>query len=1835
MSVTHIKSLRAIAVALALTTFPVIAVSQSYNSLWKKVDKACSQGLPKTALRYLDDIVNLPQHDNAQQLKALVTRLTIANDISEDSAMAMLPKIESVAQSQTSDTDASLWNMVLGWLYAQHNTRIYPQSTTKAIEAFSKATTHTEPLATTSSSRYLPIIHKGDDSHYYGHDMLSIVFPFTAQQLHNMHTPAADSLCRTIMSREIDYYISVGNRPATLLAKLDSTEITDCGGKEVYKQLIDEFQDCPLVSEVYVRLASISADSDAYALVNTALEKYPSASAANKLRNTLTNITLPSLQCSAGQDLAYPGRETMFSITHRNTASATIAVTRLPYNATDSKLNELTENDYAKLSQKPDFSTSLTFARKQPYEYATDTARIRFPKSGIYLIKLQSPDTDDAYQIMHVSALSVIQLPLPGRKTRICIADNANGKPVANAKIRIKSSIKDTPSWQDYVCDDKGELTIDSPKSYSEIFASTDGDEALPAKRLVMSYDYKWNFSDNSTRAKIYTDRSIYRPGQTVKAGGFVYQQSGDSTSVKSGIALNVELYNANNKLTESVKVTTDELGAFGAEFTLPKECLNGTFRIACDYTSTSFRVEEYKRPTFTVDINQPAGAYAPGDTIHISGDVTTVAGRPMGNTTVYCRTVCNKSRWLRLAGGGDSPTTRLDTIVTDGEGKFVLPVVLMRFNVNDSEPAPMFYTYTINVKATADDGETQENTLRIFAGDTKVTVSANVPDVICKEQLPPIVATQCNAMGNAVDGKGLATITQGCDTLHSVSLDFNKAGQLDIIKTLPSGEYTLTIMPEGETDRRVSYSKTFTLLSLNDTKMSGNAPLQVWSSGSTFADNKQPVRVIVGSTLADTWLRYDIMANGKVIDSQLIHLNDTVLHFDYTYSEDYGYGVHAQFALLHNGKFYRKSVIITKPKPDKSLNIKWSTFRNKLTPGAEETWVMHVTKDSMPVKASILATMYDASLNKFGTHSLPFSLYYNRTVPGLYWSNGYQSAFSLSADKTPKMLTEHELDFSIPDPTLFNLYRTYGLSLRSPNHRFAKSAMINSFVALNSDQAEASVPLEGRIGASNAPTAEDALFDQVKLRTDFSETAFFAPSLKTDSQGNARIEFKLPESITSWNFRALAHTAQLDFATVDTTITVVKPFAVYANVPRFVRNSDKTVLTTNITNNTSTNQSGKLRLTLTNAQTGKQVTQSTLPFTVGPNQNTTVGFDITVPDDVELMICHVAAVSCDFSDAEQQYIPVLPDTHRQISTVPFTVSDSASHTISLAGLNYNPEAKNAKLTFEYTANPIWTLLTAMPTTLSHTTPCATTLAANYASLATVRTVLNRYPRIRPFVSSWLSTNALSNSPLAALENNAQLKDIILSESPWEGDAIQERQRLSGLAQSDAEINLKLASMLDKLKELQTADGGWQWFPGMSSNLSLTLQITETLLRQGTADNGYSDKVTPMTDKAIRYLERKMKDMVTKLKDNGVKELPATCIEYLHVMVMANRTDNAECKYLLRHLKKYSADYNIYHKALAASVLQSTGHDKEAQALVRSLMEHTVYTQSTGRYFDSHKAPSSWSMYRIPTQLRTIETLQQVCPDSTTAISQMKQWLLMGKHTQAWTSPLTAAQAIQELASTWSLDSALTLPSTITLTTDRGNSINLLDSIANNTLAPLGYIKTTLAMDKANGKPMTLQIGATGNTLSYGAVYLASRLSSSQTKPTSSGIALALTLYKETATGWTAITPRTTLHKGDRIKAHYTVQTSRDLDFVSIKTPHAACMEPITTASGYCNGYYASIEDASTTYFYDKVAKGTLALEETYTIDRQGTFCIAPAEAQCQYAPEFIATTQATTLHVK
>ena len=1861
--------MKKIGILITAMLLPLFVLGQSYSKLWNDVEQAQNKDLPKTALSGVNKIISLAntKGDADQLAKALIVKMCLVNELSPDSAEVMLPVIEKECKNRKTALDRCVYSALLGWLYKCNTTDRDPQTKNKAIQAFTEATSNPAALAAAKTDGYMALLTKGDDSKYYNHDMLSVIFPFVANELDDMRVPEAKPLARTIMGKEIEWYKTHGMREATMLAKIDSVNILDYGSRRFYEELVKEYGDLPVSTKAYAWLCNNYTDKDAYLLGKDVLKRYPRTTYSNSIKNVLNKIEEPRLSISADANDTYPGDEVKLIYNYKNTKNATLRYYRLPFATSDTAWIKLKSKDYTKYAKKADFTQQLPIRHGEPYDKFKDTVNFTVPSPGIYLVEVGGSDYDNSYTIVYVSRLAVMQLPQPEQKVRICVVDFKNGKPVPYSTVKLRNVYRDTVTWQQHITDARGELLLPNLRGNTDIFAFTEDDKALTSTSMTYSREYNWNRHEQNIFTEIYTDRAIYRPGQEVKIGGFFFEKNDDSTKVIPEMSLDLVIRDANDKKLQTITVVSDELGSFSAEFTLPQECLNGRFTIRSSMNgSTSFKVEEYKRPKFKVTIDKPTDAYVLGDTITVTGQVMTYSGLPLENTTVYCSNERKKTWWFRYYDK-DEPLTVRDTVKTDADGKFSVPVVLSVPKMSDDYWRPLCYSYNITAKATADDGETEEGSMLITAGNTKTFVQTSIPSVICKEKMPTLTVTQNNAMGEAVDGEGTYYLICNKDTVRTGTVQFNKPDQLDFIAQLPSGEYKLIVLPTGETKTYYGHTAYFTILSLNDTKPLGTKALRVWHSSEEFSYT-EPVDILIATPLKDMWLRYDIMANEQLRESHVIQISDTVMHLRLDWKEEYGRGAHIIFALYNEGNLYTDAFTLIKPLPDKDLQLQWSTFRDKLQPGSHERWTLRVLKQDKPVEASVLATMYDASLEKFGKHSLPFGLSYDRYVPEMSWSSTYNRKFYDSLAKGYERLSEESFDFTeLSDDLLhYNPFTYYGRIMRLGNAaggvlrerpvamvRDSKMMKGRSKAAYEEDYMVA----EMEESADEAEEEED-ITGSVEMRSNFNETAYFTSTLRTDANGEATIEFTLPESLTSWNFKALAHTRDVSYGFLDNVIIVQKPLMVQANMPRFLRSGDQTSLAVTIRNNSDQPQNGKAQLALIDAQTGQQIKLITNKFAIEPGKTETIDFPFQVSGDQSMIICRYAALTDEFSDGEQQYLPVLSDLQKTVTTVPFMINDGQTHTFPLDSLKYNPKATHSLLTIEYTGNPAWTAISALPSTVNYQTKCATQLAINYNALTLMRQIIASNPQLNDAIRDWQRQDSVP-AFFAQLQKNPELKIVALQNTPWVGDADHERSRLESLMQDDQTLSLKQASMLHKLKDMQTDEGGWQWFPGMPASTWLTIDIAEMLSNTRDLCPDAADDIDKLLTPAIRFLDNKAAEEVAYIKKHKSKYVPTTWMRYLYIKTLnGQQTSNSKSqfskfeKYLLKRLQKSSRSYDLYNKAMAAAILQRAARTKQANLTLKSLMEYTVSTPEMGRYFDSNRAPSSWYMYKVPTQVAAIDALHLIKPDDKTTLNEMRLWLLQSKHTQMWDEPLAATKAISCLLSDGMLAAPTALPSQLDLNLTTREVIPVQEYANIEPFVQAGYIKASFSdsinaqSSMLNAQSLTVRQSAATveQTLSYGAAYLQSWLPAIETPAANSELHLTCQYYKETAEGWQLLSMANGqssmvngLKKGDRIMVRYDIDADRDFDFVALRDGRPACLEPTSTASGYEweQGCYRSVEDDGTIWYFDSFSKGHHVIKETYDVDRIGRFTSACPQVQCQYAPEFSARARAVTIIVE
>ena len=1373
--------------------------------------------------------------------------------------------------------------------------------------------------------------------------------------------------------------------------------------------------------------------------------------------------------------------------------------------------------------------------------------------------------------------------------------------------------------------------------------AHTAADNAMPILNLWKN-DYYYKESKRKEVLQLFTDRSIYRPGQTVYVSGLAYEMEKDSTRVLTDKKYTVSLYDANNNETGKVEVRTNGFGSFSGQFVLPSPCLTGYFSLRVADTSVSFKVEEYKRPTFDVTFEPVKVEYQVGDSIEVVGMAKTFAGAPVQNARVHYNISRSYAWFWRFMGRGSARWE--GEAMTDADGKFSVPV---HFEIDsDRRESPLwYYTYNIQADVTDGAGETQQANLSLPLGSTSMVLNMdNLPDNLVKEKKLEIKLTAMNLSGEPVDTPVTYQVVEmekqkdgqekeGRKVLTG-TVEANRSFIPEAIYALPSGNYRLKLSAKDTQGRECTASKNFLLFSLNDKRPPFVITDWFYQDGLEF-DAASPATIYIGSSEKNVYLLYDVFAGNKRLESKRIQLSDSVACFRFPYKKEYGDGILVSMAFVKDGRLYSHNTRIMKPAPEKKLQLKWTTFRDKLRPGQQEEWKLTVLyPDGSPAEAEMLATMYDASLDKiYSAHKLDFGVDFHYVVPLTYWNTSYMRNAYLYVDFPLKRLRAVPLEYSeliIPSTGRMEaMVVGYGGSPRATlagalkiRGRSAANAVMNqeavTDMVLQEEMVETSAQEKAEMGSSE----ELAETGDIQIRENFAETAFFYPQLRTNEKGEVSISFVLPESLTRWKFMGLAHTRNVDYGKIEATATASKEFMLQPNMPRFVRVGDKANIAASLMNLSDKGVKGTVRMELFNPETEKVFYSQKQKFDVKGGETGHVNFTFEVSDKYAVMACRMVADGDTFSDGEQRYIPVLTDKQWVTETVPLNVNGEGAHTFSLENL-FNKHSKTAseqRLTVEFTAHPAWYAVQALPVVAHPQNEDALSWATAYYAHSLAAYIVKENPRIKQVFDSWKAQGGTKETFMSNLQKNQELKNILLAETPWLAEATNEaeqKQRIATLFDLNT-MNSQLAVSVEKLGELQNADGAWSWYKGMQGSRYVTTQVMEMLVRLNALTHQDADsRMQPMIQKGFEYLGKQAaeeyKSMKEAEKKGAVGIRPSEqVLRYLYICALDGKApvDEKVNRYFIDKLSGEGKELTIYGKALGAIILQQAGKVAEARLFMQSLMEYSVVTDEMGRYFDTPKARYSWFSYKIPTEVAAMEAIQRITKD-TKAIDEMKRWLLKQKQTQTWETPIATADAVYALMATGASD---------LLANTGGVEITLgKEMIRTPVDDAIGYIKKTVIGDVMNIKKVRVDKEGTG--MGWGAVYAQYLESMDQIGEQGNGLSVSRQLYK----GDEALNESAPLKVGDKITVRLTVKADRDMDFVQIKDDRAACMEPLQAVSGFrwSNGlgYYQATKDASTQFFIDQMRKGTYVIEYQVYVNRTGEYQTGIATVQSAYAPEF------------
>ena len=1859
--------------------------AQTYDNLWKELEVLERKDLPKSVISEAMKIYDKAKAEQnvPQMMKAYLTAMQYRSLLTPDSLKVDMNGLEQWASQTGSVEDKAILYSILGEM-------TMPVDVKKGLGYLQASLKDKDRLLLIPVEKLRPMVRVGEASKRYFRDNLYNLLARRAIQIMQQYRWQAAAKANQTNSLSVDMtdmdqfvtyqfvpvsdcdltaavmqtyqsllkaYDTETEREGWLLTGIDalnylyrnfSGNFSNDVCQQELRKWIHTYPAVKTVPEAYLALAQFlqyqNNQVERLRIVREGIAGYPRYEGINQLKNIEKEILNASLSLEIAT--AYPGEQQSVKVNYKNLTGITLQLYKVNLPVTSAVLQNRTthfESKYARLQREEHFSLKPT----TDYLNVDTTLTIQAPQAGIYFLKAV-PDGKKGVSdgtLMNVTALKTIYRPLPDGTLELVVVDAVSGQPVSEAEVTIYTEKGGGYSpQQTYQADKQGTLKLDFLNSNKYWYnAHTAADNAMPILNLWKN-DYYYKESKRKEVLQLFTDRSIYRPGQTVYVSGLAYEMEKDSTRVLADKKYTVSLYDANNNETGKVEVRTNGFGSFSGQFVLPSPCLTGYFSLRAADTSVSFKVEEYKRPTFDVTFEPVKVEYQVGDSIEVVGMAKTFAGAPVQNARVHYN-ISRSYAWVwRFMGRGSARWE--GEAMTDADGKFSVPV---HFEIDsDRRESPLwYYTYNIQADVTDGAGETQQANLSLPLGSTSMVLNMdNLPDNLVKEKKLEIKLTAMNLSGEPVDTPVTYQVVEmeeqkdgqekeGRKVLTG-TVEANKSFVPEAIYALPSGNYRLKLSAKDTQGRECTASKNFLLFSLNDKRPPFVITDWFYQDGLEF-DAASPATVYIGSSEKNVYLLYDVFAGNKRLESKRIELSDSVVSFRFPYKKEYGDGILVSMAFVKDGRLYSHNARIMKPAPEKKLQLKWTTFRDKLRPGQQEEWKLTVLyPDGSPAEAEMLATMYDASLDKiYSAHKLDFGVDFHYVVPLTYWNTSYMRNAYLYVDFPLKRLRAVPLEYSeliIPSTGRMEaMVVGYGGSPRATlagalkiRGRSAANAVMNqeavTDMVLQEEMVETSAQEKVEMGSSE----ELAETGDIQIRENFAETAFFYPQLRTNEKGEVSISFVLPESLTRWKFMGLAHTRNVDYGKIEATATASKEFMLQPNMPRFVRVGDKANIAASLMNLSDKGVKGTVRMELFNPETEKVFYSQKQKFDVKGGETGHVNFTFEVSDKYAVMACRMVADGDTFSDGEQRYIPVLTDKQWVTETVPLNVNGEGAHTFSLENL-FNKHSKTAseqRLTVEFTAHPAWYAVQALPVVAHPQNEDALSWATAYYAHSLAAYIVKENPRIKQVFDSWKAQGGTKETFMSNLQKNQELKNILLAETPWLAEATNEaeqKQRIATLFDLNT-MNSQLAVSVEKLGELQNADGAWSWYKGMQGSRYVTTQVMEMLVRLNALTHQDADsRMQPMIQKGFEYLGKQAaeeyKSMKEAEKKGAVGIRPSEqVLRYLYICALDGKApvDEKVNRYFIDKLSGEGKELTIYGKALGAIILQQSGKVAEARLFMQSLMEYSVVTDEMGRYFDTPKARYSWFSYKIPTEVAAMEAIQRITKD-TKAIDEMKRWLLKQKQTQTWETPIATADAVYALMATGASD---------LLANTGGVEITLGKEVIRTPADDaIGYIKKTVSGDVMNIKKV--RVDKEGAGMGWGAVYAQYLESMDQIGEQGNGLSVSRQLYK----GDEALNESVPLKVGDKITVRLTVKADRDMDFVQIKDDRAACMEPLQAVSGFRwgngLGYYQATKDASTQFFIDQMRKGTYVIEYQVYVNRTGEYQAGIATVQSAYAPEF------------
>lgn len=1419
--------------------------------------------------------------------------------------------------------------------------------------------------------------------------------------------------------------------------------------------------------------------------------------------------------------------------------------------------------------------------------------------------------------------------------------------------------------------------------------------------------NYRQNDRSLADNLIFFTDRSLYRPGQKIffKAVAVSFDRDNKKYSVLPSREIEITLRDANNKEVSSLKLNSNEFGSVYGSFMAPSDRLQGRMSISCDEMAGRgfFNVEEYKRPKFFVKLNKPVSQFKLEDKVSLTGNAATYSGASLDNAVVKYRItrLVNFPPWFWWyyipQQGSSAQEIANGTTKTDEQGNFSISFLALPDLAVEKSKQPIF-NYNVLVDVTDSSGETRSDESVIKLGYTAMMASLSCDEWQIDSKNVKIKISTSTMDGKEISSSGeiklikllqpekplVKTIAETDsygwiddnqkiklhlsewklgETLAKKNIKTGADGTAEVSFQLKSGAYRAEYTSKDAFGEKVVSDTTFIVLNENSKQSPVNLP-------SFLITEKNSVEV--GGTFKAIWgtgyktgLAYvQLIKDSALLASYWTKPEISQVPISIPVTERLRGGFKVLVFTVKDNILYVHNKEVDVPRTDKKLTLSIESLRSKLHPGEESSVTLKVKSlDGKSVPAELLASLYDKSLDAFLPHSWSgFSSYFltENTHIGIMSNNKVSSIIGPRSYYRDIFMPKEYYYPSWPSILDLGAGRMYYLSyqkgsgtrleaLTSGAPRSAAPMTAAPMPAASMSDRSASADYF-KSEQSNEKQTQEIKKDTIKetARKDFSETVFFHPAIVFDKNGTAKINFKMPDSLTTWRFMAHAHSQDMKSGYSESEFITQKELMVEANTARFLREGDSIEFAVKATNVTDKDINAELSIDFFDPVTNNNLNASLghkreiKNITIPAMQSRAAFWRVTIPDGLQLVAYKVSGKSSLWSDAEENVLPVLSRRIAITESMPIWINGPGEKNFTFSSFKGNKSntLENRLFVVQMTSNPMWYAVQALPYLMEFPHECSEQIFSRIYANTIAQSVVLSEPEIKNVFEVWKKESP--SALLSNLEKNQDLKNILLLETPWVNDAQKESESKKNIANlfDEKRIKAEKTKAFDKLKKQQLDDGAWPWFPGGRGDYFITLHILAGFGKLSYLGMGSDFAKDDSIRRAIAYIDSSVVKDYNSIKFKEKNNLTADRAFYLYTRSFFLKSNpipknaTGAVNYYLSQAEKYSLSLNSpMNEAHISVALKRFDKKTKAISIAESLKQRAISKEELGMYFKEEK---TWLRYNAPieTQVALIEMFNEVM-QSEKCVQECQKWLLKQKQTQNWKTTKATADAIYALF----INNKGALKKDIVSV-----SVGDISIKPDKVEAGSGFYEKRFDKKAINKKFGDIKVAKSDKGIAWGGVYWqyledVTKVAAHSDQPLNIKKEIFLQIDTKSGPVLKSIDKLgESLKPGDLLKVRIELRSDRDMEYLHLCDERPSGTEPLNVISSYKYSsfyYYESTKDTSTNFYIDYLPKGTHVFEYPLRIVHRGDYKSGIAKIQCMYAPEFSSHSASSILKVK